>query len=790
MTFGEIPKLGALWYVDISAFRSINPKFGYLTGNKVLHALADGIKEYLCGDLPITRLGGDRFVFVSAGFDFEGASERFEKLVEYINEAALEAGVTTTISLTGGVYYLRHADYERHDFRRALDYASIAHRKAQLDSHSSLVLFTEEDLERDTRRIVIEQSIDEALATGQIEVWYQPQVDYMYGEIIGAEALARWNHPELGWISPVEFIPVLENCGKVHDLDLYIWEEACRNAGRWRAASDGNPVPISVNVSRAEMFETGLLEHFKKLQRKYGLPDGSLHLEVTESAFVEEADRLYGIIEAMRDNDMVVEMDDFGSGLSSLNMLKNVPVDVVKLDMGFVRDGVNEERGGVVLSSVIRMLQGLDTPIIAEGVETLEQAEMLKNMGCHLMQGYHFSRPMPLEEFEDFVASNTSVDDAERRKRKDSRLEDLMSFDKESSYLFNEAIGGTMFFFTHDGGSESILVNDQFYKDCGLDREQFGASKVNPIEEIDPESRETMWRAAAEAREKGSAMCTAQVRLTGRWFEGVMRYIGSSTRGDIFSLNICRSGDLGEGERSIAQAMQNTDWSLDMLSKIVPNGLVKCEATSDMTIDYMSPRLVEASGLSGEEFLRRFHNSFIETVAVPDRSKFMAAAHDSATNGDLIDVEVRLYHGFGSLMRVGVLGRVNADSAGKRWLYLMLLLKGMAENDGSADALFDRTIPFDYYLEDDRLVIHAPLPDGTVRDIAVEDWLDNLDHMPDNISPVSAAKVLATVSDLRHHPLSGFTDLKCNLRGGDELRWYHINYTCESGEDGNTADKE
>ena len=242
---------------------------------------------------------------------------------------------------------------------------------------------------------------------------------------------------------------------------------------------------------------------------------------------------------------------------------------------------------------------------------------------------------------------------------------------------------------------------------------------MNPIEEIDPESRETMWRAAAEAREKGSAMCTAQVRLTGRWFEGVMRYIGSSTRGDIFSLNICRSGDLGEGERSIAQAMQNTDWSLDMLSKIVPNGLVKCEATSDMTIDYMSPRLVEASGLSGEEFLRRFHNSFIETVAVPDRSKFMAAAHDSATNGDLIDVEVRLYHGFGSLMRVGVLGRVNADSAGKRWLYLMLLLKGMAENDGSADALFDRTIPFDYYLEDDRLVIHAPLPDGTVRDMII-----------------------------------------------------------------------
>lgn len=780
----------ALWYIDVRGFRSINPKFGFLSGNMVLSTIAEGIRDFLSGDLPIARLGGDRFIFVSAGKGFEEAAEAFHALAEHVNATLKERGVDSRIALVGGIYYLRASDFERGDFKRALDYASIAHRKARRDTQGSLAAFTDEDLERDMRRIVIEQSIDQALADGQIEVWYQPQIDYIYSEVIGAEALARWNHPDLGWISPAEFIPVLENCGRVHDLDLYVWEEACRSAGRWRSVADGKPVPISVNVSRAEMFEDGLLDHFKKLQEKYNLPDGSLHLEVTESAFVEESDRLRSTIEAMRANDMVVEMDDFGSGLSSLNMLKDVPVDVVKLDMGFVRSGVNEERGGVVLSSIIRMLQGLDTPIIAEGVETLEQAEMLKNMGCHLMQGYHFSRPMPLGEFENFIASNAAVDNANRRVRKESHLEDLMSFDKGSSFLFNEAIGGTMFFFIHDGSSESILVNDRFYEECGLERSDFGERKINPIDEIDEDSRATLWRAAAEARENGSAMCTAQVRLTQRWFEGVMRFIGESARGDIYSLNICRSGPLVDESRMAVQVAQEIEWNLSMLNKIMPNGFVKCEPVGDLKIEYISPKIVEESGLSHDEFMRRFHNSLIEFVVVPDRTKVLDAVRDSLMQGTIVRCEVRLYHGFGGYMNANIVGRVKDDAEGDKWLYMALMLTGCVESDdtlSSDDVFFDRTIPFDYFMAEDLLIIHVSLPDGTVKDISIENWVNKLDSLPDNIAPVSAAKVLATLNDLWHHPLSGFTDLKCNLRGGNELRWYHINYTCDSDSDGNTT---
>lgn len=776
----------ALWYIDIRNFRSVNPKYGFLKGNIVLKGLVDCVRSLLAPEGPIARLGADRFIFVTDGIDFDAAQVKFRELIGAVNELADSNGVKTHLSLTGGMYYLRDIDYETGNHNRALDYTSIAHRNAHRESHSILLMFTQEDLERDVRRITIEQSIDEALVNGEIEVWYQPQIDYTYGDVVGAEALARWNHPDLGWISPAEFIPILENCGKVHDLDLFVWEEACRNAGRWRNVSDGKPVPISVNVSRTEMFEEGLMEHFLELQQKYDLPDGSLHLEVTESAFVEEADRLYGIIENMREHNMMVEMDDFGSGLSSLNMLKDVPVDVVKLDMGFMRSAVNEDRGGVVLSSVIRMLQGLDTPIIAEGVETLEQAEMLKNMGCHLMQGFHFSRPMPLDEFEGFIASNSTVEASAKRKKRESHLDELTSFDPSSSYLFNEVIGGTMFFFAGDGTSESILVNDEFYEECGLDRMAFGNAKVNPIEEIDAESRATLWRAAAEARELGAAPCRAKVRLTGRWIDCIMRYLGPSARGDVFSLNIYRSGELaGEEENDAMQASQDGTWAQSLLDKIAPSGFFKFAIDESLTFDFVSSGVIANSGLSREDFSRRCHNSFAEYVVSANRAEVIAAVHEAVDGCNLVDVEFKTFHGFGDERMVQMFGRPEYDECGRPWMYAMVLAKGGQSLLGvDGEHAHERIIPFDYYVNEDRFVMRDVKPDGRVNEIEAFNWLERVGEMPDYIAPSSASKILATVRDLSHHASSGFTDLKCNLRGGKSLRWFHINYTCEADENG------
>ncbi len=784
----------ALWYIDIRNFRAINPNYGFMQGNVVLRILANNIKTYLTNDLPLVRLGADRFVPLTAGFTYDKAEELFNVVLEKTNEQISQQGMKHPIMLAAGIYYLRDEDLNNPSFQRPLDYVSIAHRNARGDACSQLVLFTDRDLEIDTRRITIEQSIDTALQNGEIQVWYQPQIDYTYGEVVGAEALARWKHPTLGWISPAEFIPVLENSGKVHDLDLFVWEEACRNASQWRNMADGTPVPISVNVSRTEMFEPGLMEHFLMLQSKYDLPKGSLRLEVTESAFVEEADRLFGVIEKMRQHDMMVEMDDFGSGLSSLNMLKDVPVDVVKLDMGFMRSTINEDRGGVILGSVIRMLQGLDTPIIAEGVETLEQAELLKNMGCHLMQGYHFSRPMPLNEFESFIASNRAVDAAAHRKRIKSHLDELTSMDTASSYLFNNAIGGMIFFTAGEGTSESILVNDEFYRQCGLRRDIFGDAKINPIAEVDAESRATMWRAAAEARDYGTAMCSAYVRLTKRRIDCVMRYLGPSTRGNVYSLNILRSydassKDMREDNTAAIRRAQDLAWDMGLLNRIVPNGFVKCSYSDDLSFAYVSPALMPHSGLSQSAFHRRFHNSFVEVLVSESRSYVHEAISESKFTGKTFDCDVNLFYGLGNQTRAArLIGSVSPDADGTYWVYALVLLIGKPTSEEDENGTVrDKAMRFEYVLATDILTIWATMPDGKPGTVVIDKWLERLEDMPENITKSSAAKVLSTVSDVRQHPNPGFSDIKCNLRGNEDLRWYHVNYVCEVGDDGTTA---
>lgn len=795
MEFAKIIKEGthedlAMWFIDVRNFRSINPKFGFLTGNTVLKSIAQGIRETMCHDLPVARLGGDRFIVLTESLDYDAATKAFEDLLSFLDKRLESMGIGGSLVLAAGVYYLRPEDLDNPSFQRPLDYSSVAHRSAHENPRSCVVRFTDEDLKADMRRIAIEQSIDQALENGQIEVWFQPQIDYTFGEVIGAEALARWHHPDLGWISPAEFIPILENCGKVHVLDLYIWEEACRSAGHWRDMSDGKPIPISVNVSRSEMFENGLMEHFLELQKKYDLPRGSLRLEVTESAFVEEADRLYKIIKQMREHNMMVEMDDFGSGLSSLNMLKDVPVDVVKLDMGFMRSAVNEDRGGVVLGSVIRMLQGLDTPIIAEGVETLEQAEMLKNMGCHLMQGFHFSKPMPRKEFEQFIAINRAVESAEKRERRVSHLEELLSVDASSSYIFNHAVGGMLFFFVGEGTSESILVNDAFYRECGLQRDKFGNSKINPIAEIEQSSRATLWRAAAEAREHGSAFCRAEVRLSGRWIECVMRFLGASTRGDIYSINIVRSYAKGSPQDKMIQETQDIDWNLDLLNNIVPNGFLKCDLSDSFHFNYCSPTLIGKSGLSQSEFIRRFHNSFLESIAVEDRMEFLDAVKESKHTEKSFNCDVSLYYGYESAKRpVHIVGRVRVDDNGIPWLYALLMFVDDIVMEGASDAEASgaRIIPFDYMVKDDLLVIHDKQQDGSVRDWTYTGWIGLLELMPDIMARSSAAKVMSMVRDLYSHPTAGFTDIKCNLRDGDALRWYHVDYTCEVDDNNKTS---
>ena len=239
-------------------------------------------------------------------------------------------------------------------------------------------------------------------------MYFQPQVNYDDGKLVGVEALARWNHPREGLISPDRFIPLFEKNGFILKLDTYVWEHSCRYLREWmnRAGGEVLPLSVSVNISRYDVYTPGLCETLKDLVEKYRLPASALRLEITETAYMDDPSQMLDVVKELQGAGFVVEMDDFGAGYSSLNTLKDVPVDVLKLDVRFLTKSENDARGGMILSSVVRMAGWLNLPLIAEGVESKHQADYLKSLGCCYMQGYYFGRAMPAEKFTDWLKDN------------------------------------------------------------------------------------------------------------------------------------------------------------------------------------------------------------------------------------------------------------------------------------------------------------------------------------------------------------------------------------------------
>lgn len=259
------------------------------------------------------------------------------------------------------------------------------------------------------RQILIEE-LPDALRDKQFEVYYQPKCSLPDGKLVGAEALVRWNNPERGFMPPDSFIPLFEKNGQIYQVDKFVWEETCRQIREW-IDRFGSCVPISVNISRTDVYDPKMPDVISEFVKKYDLDIKQLHLEITESAYMRDPSQLVKIVENLRNRGFVVEMDDFGSGYSSLNMIAGLPIDILKLDMRFLRDDkdggkskdtVNSEKS-VLLRSIMDIADWKKVPAIAEGVETKDQVGMLTDLKCGYGQGYFFSRPVPAREFEKFL---------------------------------------------------------------------------------------------------------------------------------------------------------------------------------------------------------------------------------------------------------------------------------------------------------------------------------------------------------------------------------------------------
>lgn len=375
---------------DIENFKLINDAFGMAAGDRLLRQVAKLCTQRL-GDHGICgRLSADQFACLLEHRE-DYANEMFTQSDSRINDDFGDQNVI----MKYGIYTVedREVSVEQMCDRALLAAHSI---KGQYGKHFTLY----DDKLRGTllRRQAITDGMETALATGQFEVYLQPKYQIRDGQLAGAEALVRWNHPEWGLQPPGEFIPIFERNGFITKLDQYVWERACALLQEWD--QKGYPrINISVNVSRMDIYNVNLADVLTGLVQKHGLSPSRLHLEITESAYTDTSRQLIDTLGSLRKLGFIIEMDDFGSGYSSLNMLTEMPVDVLKLDMKFIQTEITRPAGQGILRFIVDLARWMKLSVVAEGVETREQLERLQNDGCDHAQGYYFAKPMPVKNF-------------------------------------------------------------------------------------------------------------------------------------------------------------------------------------------------------------------------------------------------------------------------------------------------------------------------------------------------------------------------------------------------------
>ena len=383
--------------VNINHFHLYNELYGMSEGNLVLKRIADGLKIFAEKTGGIAgRSDADNFSL------YVPHQESYEKLVEDISESIRKDSNIHNTSIRIGVNDL--IDDEDNRLEMAFDRARMAADSANGNTTSVITYY---DAAMRKQRMFEERlirDIADGIIKNQFKVFYQSKYDITGDapKLAGAEALVRWEHPEFGMIYPGSFISVFEENGLIQLMDDYVWRQAAAQVKKWKDKYHMT-IPISVNVSRIDIQDEDIVSNMCDIVKEAGIDVKDLHLEITESAYTSDTDQLVEVVAQFREKGFVIEMDDFGSGYSSLNMLTTLPIDILKVDMRFMQSISQDKKSLRMMELVKEIADFLKVPVVAEGVEEKEQLDTLKELGCQMIQGYYFSKPLPVSEFESFI---------------------------------------------------------------------------------------------------------------------------------------------------------------------------------------------------------------------------------------------------------------------------------------------------------------------------------------------------------------------------------------------------
>ena len=472
---------------NIERFKVINDLFGTNVGDIILKDVANTLQVMFHGKGTYGRIESDHFAVCFDTFLMNPTT-----ICTEVEKAIQSHNLNYALQVNIGIYEI---DDNSIPVDQMCDRANLAlqtikgnylRQVAYYDATLRNTLLQEQKLVSDMK---------EALENNEFVIFLQPVYSLHEEKVISAEALVRWMHPEKGLIAPGGFIPFFEKNGLIARLDYYIWELVCTYQ-RKRIDSGMPEMPISMNISRMSLYNPRLSDDIIALVEKYNVPPRLIKLEITESAYTDNPGQLLVTMANLQSYGFIILMDDFGSGYSSLNMLKDIPVDILKLDMCFLRDFEKSDKSGNILTSVVRMAKWLGIPVVAEGVETQNQLDFLREIGCDFIQGYFFSRPIPTTDFEALEGKQLAKTKKVSVIVEDSEVfDELFNGNEVTSRLFNSFVGAVgLYNFTGDS-LEVLRVNDNYYDMMNYTPQSFHANKMHLFEMVVPEDREILLKA-------------------------------------------------------------------------------------------------------------------------------------------------------------------------------------------------------------------------------------------------------------------------------------------------------
>lgn len=600
MIFPDEGKEYDIIYANIEQFKLINDLFGSQEGDNLLIYTAQMLKSCARGFNGICgRLHSDIFALCVE------RQEDYEKLLVLPNiDKIRDYKLDFKIIIKYGVYQI---DDKSLSVNVMCDRANLAIKsiKGKFENH---IAYYDESLRK---KLLEEQEITRemkgALDSGQFVAYYQPKFDLATEEIIGAEALVRWIHPQKGIITPDKFIPLFESNGFIVYLDCYIWEEVCKQIRNW-IDNGHKPLPISVNLSRVDVYNPALCDILHGLVKKYNIPTELLELEITESAYTESAEQLISTLKTLKSLGFIVQMDDFGSGYSSLNMLNKLPIDTLKLDMRFISTAQRwkKEGSGNILNFVMGLSKWMNIPVVAEGIETKEQGLFLRGMGCNSGQGFYFSKPLPQTEFEGLLlASQPSLQQKKHTERVSAfvSLEEMWNADSRFNVIFNGCVGALGIYEFMGDTLAFVRGNDRYYDVVDVNRETVFSVAKNVIDTIYEDDKEEFLRNLREARDaNGSFETEHRIIHPGKdnkqyWFHREMKVIHRADDRTIFLgllYNVTKQKELAEEIRIQKDFYQK-------LCNTLPCGIVRFACDPELTLLRVNTTATVMLGISKED---------------------------------------------------------------------------------------------------------------------------------------------------------------------------------------------